>query len=340
MVARGVVTFNSRPSIRSVAVAAGPLEKKKSPFGPLFDKLYDSELCGEETNEKAHGRLIEDACGLALEKAGAMPADADFLLCGDLVNEMTPSNFAAANLHLPYLGLFSACATSVSSLIVSALLTETGASRLALAGSASQHNSIERQFRYPVEYGFQKGPTAQWTVTAAGFAAVTPCEPGYPGIRRATVGRSVDYGLTDPLNMGAAMAPAAFDTLSRHLTGTGSRPEDYDAIITGDLGRVGSSLFRQMAREEGLEVRRSKWRDAGEEFYGDDPSFFAGASGAGCSAAVYFSDVFKRLMDGEYKRVLLIATGALLSPLSFQQGESIPCTAHAVEITMEGEDRP
>ncbi|MET3575681.1 stage V sporulation protein AD [Bhargavaea ullalensis] len=336
MVARGILNFPSRPSIRAAAVAAGPLEKKKSIFGPLFDKLHDSELCGEDTNEKAHSRLIEDACGLALEKAGAMPADADFLLCGDLVNEMTPSNFAAANLHLPYIGLFSACATSVSSLAVAALLTESGASRLALAGSASHHNSIERQFRYPIEYGFQKGPTAQWTVTAAGFAAVTQNEPGYPEIRRATIGRSVDYGLTDPLNMGAAMAPAAFDTLSRHLFGTNSVPGDYDAIITGDLGSVGSSLFRQMAKEEGLEVRRSKWRDAGEEFYGDDPSFFAGASGAGCSAAVYFSDVFQKMLAGEYRRVLLIATGALLSPLSFQQGESIPCTAHAVELSMSG----
>ncbi|SIT68671.1 beta-ketoacyl-[acyl-carrier-protein] synthase family protein [Edaphobacillus lindanitolerans] len=334
MVARGVLSFSGRPSIRSAAVAAGPLEKKKSRFAHLFDQFYDSELCGEETNEKAHSRMIEDACGLVLEKAEAMPADADFLLCGDLVNQMTPSNFAAANLHLPYIGLFSACATSVSSLIAAALLTEAGASRLTLAGSSSQHNAIERQFRYPIEYGFQKGPTAQWTVTAAGFAAVTPNEPGYPEIRHATVGRSVDYGLTDPLNMGAAMAPAAFDTLNRHLSGTGNTPDDYDAIITGDLGSVGSSLFRNMAKDEGIEVKRSKWRDAGEEFYGDDPSFFAGASGAGCSAAVYFSDVFKRLMDGEYRRVLLIATGALLSPLSFQQGDTIPCTAHSVELVM------
>ncbi|SDE28933.1 stage V sporulation protein AD [Bhargavaea beijingensis] len=340
MVARGVIRFGSRPAIRAVAVAAGPTENKHSPFSLQFDRLYDSDLCGQKTNEQAHRKLIEDACGLALNKAGKTISDADYLVCGDLVNEMTPSNFAAATTGLPYVGLFSACATSTSALAYAALLSEAGASTLVLAGAASHHNAIERQFRYPIEYGFQKPQNAQWTVTAAGIAAVTPHEEGYPSIRQATIGRVVDYGLTDPLNMGAAMAPAAFDTFRRHLEAAGAEPEDYDVIITGDLGAIGTQLFRNMASESGYTVDGDRWRDAGKEFYGEDPSFFAGASGAGCSAAVYFSDVYNRMMEGEYRRALLMATGALLSPLSFQQGESIPCTCHAIELVMgEGESR-
>lgn len=339
MVARGVIHFGSRPTIRAAAVAAGPTEKKKSPFSHQFDRLYDSDLCGQKTNEQAHRQLIEDVCDLALNKAGKTISDADYLVCGDLVNEMTPSNFAAASTGLPYVGLFSACATSTSALSYAALLTEAGAASLVLAGAASHHSAIERQFRYPVEYGFQKPKNAQWTVTAAGIAAITPHEPGYPSIVQATVGRVVDYGLTDPLNMGAAMAPAAFDTFRRHLEAAGREPEDYDVIITGDLGAIGTELFRKMATEAGYIVEGERWRDAGKEYYGGDPAFFSGASGAGCSAAIYFSDVYNRMMDGEYKRALLMATGALLSPLSFQQGESIPCTCHAVELVMgEGEN--
>lgn len=340
MVARGVIRFAGRPIIRAAAVAAGPAEKKNSPFSPQFDRLYDSELCGQKTNEQAHRQLIEDACDLVLNKAGKTISDADYLVCGDLVNQMTPSNFAAASTGLPYVGLFSACATSTSALANAALLTEAGAASLVLAGAASHHNAIERQFRYPIEYGFKKPQNAQWTVTAAGIAAVTPYEKGYPEIAQATVGRVVDYGLTDPLNMGAAMAPAAFDTFRRHLEAAGTAPEDYDVIITGDLGAIGTQLFLQMASEAGYNAEGERWRDAGKEFYGGDSAFFSGASGAGCSAAIFFSDVYNRMIEGEYSRALLMATGALLSPLSFQQGESIPCTCHAIELDMgEGAER-
>jgi len=330
---KGLLTFPSTPSIVATGVTAGPIEKK-SPFHTGFDKMYEDERCGLDTNEQGHSKLMEDACMIALSKVDKIPSDADFILIGDLVNQMTPSSFCATTVGIPYIGMFSACATSVSSLLLAALLTEAGMSKLAVAGSSSQHNAIERQFRYPIEYGAQKGSTAQWTATAAGAAAIAPFQEGVPSIVRGTIGVAIDMGLTDPLNMGAAMAPAAADTLKRHLTGHGTAASDYDLIMTGDLAKVGFSIFQELAKNQGI-TELENFSDAGMEFYGNNPDFMAGASGAGCSAAVYFSEVYKKMMDKEYKRVLLIATGALLSPLSYQQGETIPCIAHAIELTMK-----
>lgn len=334
MVKKGLLTFSSTPSIVATGVTAGPLEKKKSPFQGGFDKIYDDERCGVDTNEQAHGKLMEDAILIALSKKKKIPNDADFLLAGDLVNQMTPTNFCAATVGIPFIGLFSACATSVSSLLLSALLTEAGMSKIAVAGSSSQHNAIERQFRYPIEYGVQKADTAQWTVTAAGAAVIVPYREGNPSITKGTIGAAVDFGLTDPLNMGAAMAPAAADTLQRHFEGHGTTEDDYDQIMTGDLGKTGFEIFKTLAGNQGVK-QFENFRDAGKEFYGNHPDFFSGASGAGCSAAVYFSDVYNKLKSNEYKKVLLIATGALLSPMSYQQGDTIPCIAHAVEIQMK-----
>ena len=333
MVVRGIIKFTTSPSIVATGVTAGPLEKKSS-FVQLFDKVYDDERNDLETNEKGHAKMMEEACKIALNKADVTPANTDFLLIGDLVNQMTPSNFCAFELEIPYIGMFSACATSVSTLITAAMLTEMGVSECSIAGAASQHNAVERQFRYPVEYGAQKPETAQWTVTAAGVATVTPYRKGFPSIMSATIGRTIDLGLTDPLNMGAAMAPAAADTLQRHLEGHDVKTGDYDAIITGDLGKTGFEIYKTLAKKAEINVF-GNFRDAGAEFFGDDPAFQSGASGAGCSAAMYFSDVFAKMMSGEYNRVLLIATGALLSPLSYQQGETIPCIAHAIELRMK-----
>ncbi|GKV66006.1 MULTISPECIES: stage V sporulation protein AD [unclassified Sporosarcina] len=332
MVKNGTLTFSTKPSIHSAGVTAGPLENKKSIFAKQFDKVYEDERCDLPTNEDGHSQLMYDAVMIALSKAKKDVQKIDFFLTGDLVNQMTPSNFTAHSLEIPYIGLFSACATSVSSMITGALFTEAQQANWIVAGSSSQHNAIERQFRYPLEYGSQKGATAQWTVTAAGAVLIGKNKPGLPSITCATVGKVVDMGMTDPLNMGSAMAPAAMATLSSHLTGHGKTIDDYDTIITGDLGSNGFKIFKALANEAGLPHTKN-FRDAGEEFYGKDPSFMAGASGSGCSAAVFFSDVYGKLCAGEYQRALLIATGALLSPLSYQQGDSIPCIAHAIEIT-------
>ncbi|WP_102694371.1 stage V sporulation protein AD [Rummeliibacillus pycnus] len=332
---QGVLYFPSKPAIIASGVVAGPVEKQ-SVFAKDFDMLYDNERADEDTNEKGHQTMAEQACQIALQKAKINKQDVDFLMSGDLVNQMTPSNFVAATLGIPYIGLFSACATSVSGAIIASLLTELGGSRYALAGAASQHNSIERQFRYPVEYGGQKPGTAQWTVTAAGYVLIAKGQINTPAIEAATVGKVIDLQQTDPFHMGAAMAPAACDTITRHLKGRGQTLKDYDLVMTGDLGKVGLSILKEMLMKEGMVKQEvQQIRDAGAEFYGDDDGFLAGASGAGCSASVFFSYILKQLNDKKIERVLAVATGALLSPLTVQQNESIPCTAHAIEISMK-----
>lgn len=330
-----VIVFQSKPSILATASVVGPLEKR-SVFKSYFDTVMDDERVQEKTNEKGHALMVNEACKLIVSKAGIKNLDIDYFIGGDLVNQMTPTNFAARELAVSFIGLFSACATSVSSVIIAGLLTEVGASQLAVAGASSQHNSVERQFRYPVDYGAQKPATAQWTVTGAGYALIGEHHDDFPFVEAATVGKVVDFGATDPFHMGGAMAPAAFDTIQQHLKGRKQKLTDYDAIMTGDLGQIGLKILKAMFAQSGTPKDQLQiFRDAGAEYYGEDESFQAGASGPGCSATVYFSYINEQLKSGRYKRVLLVATGALLSPLSYQQGETIPCTAHAMEIAMK-----
>ncbi len=329
-----VIVFPSKPALLASAAVVGPLEKR-SVYQTYFDKIFDDERFHKQTNEKGNAILISEACQLILKKTNLNNLDIDYLLGGDLINQMTPTNFAAKELAISFIGLFSACATSVSSIIIAALLTELGASDFAIAGASSQHNSVERQFRYPVNYGAQKPATAQWTVTAAGFVLVGKHQEKMPVIEAATIGKVIDFGATDPFHMGGAMAPAAFDTIQAHLEKRGQTLQTYDVIMTGDLGKIGLKILITMFAQSGVKKEDlARFRDAGAEFFGEDSSFQAGASGAGCSAAVYSSYVLEQFKTGRYKKVLLVATGALLSPLSFQQGQTIPCTAHAVEIGM------
>ena len=329
-----VIVFQSKPSILSSGVVVGPLEKR-SVFQSYFDKISTDERLQKASNEKGNAMLISEACQHILKKSNLNNLDIDYLLGGDLINQMTPTNFAARELAISFIGLFSACATSVSSIVIAALLTELGASEFSIAGASSQHNSVERQFRYPVDYGGQKPATAQWTVTAAGFVLVGKHQPKLPFIEAATIGKVIDYGAKDPFHMGGAMAPAAFDTIQAHLKKRSQTVQDYDVIMTGDLGKIGLKILIAMFAQSGVKKEDlSRFRDAGAEFYGEDTAFLAGASGAGCSAAVYSGYMMEQFKSGRYKRVLLVATGALLSPLSFQQGETIPCTAHAIEIGM------
>lgn len=333
MVKRGILTFSKKPVIASTGVTAGPLEKS-STFAAHIDKFYEDERCGLKTNEQAHAKMMEDACMIALSKIDQTPSDAEVFFTGDLVNQMTPSNFCSSTLGIPYIGLFSACATSVSSLLMAAVMHEAGLVNCAVAGSSSHHNAIERQFRYPVEYGVQKPATAQWTATAAGAATVKKHEANMPIIVGGTMGRTIDLQMTNPLNMGAAMAPAAADTVLRHLEGHGRTMDEYDLIMTGDLAQTGFALFKELLERQGVGPS-SILQDAGALFYGDDPAFMAGASGSGCSAAAYFGQVYHDLQQQTYERVLLVATGSLLSPLSYQQGGTIPCIAHAVELSLK-----
>ena len=327
----GTISFTQRPSIASAGVIVGPVEKS-SPFAEGFDEILETEKETNETYEQAASRFIEKACSTAVKKAHEKMDNIDLLIGGDLVNQMSPSNFAARKLAIPYFGVFSACASSMEAVIIGSLMLESGNAKNVLAGASSHHPSVERQFRYPLEYGAQKGKTAQWTVTAAGFALLQRQVENAPVITHATIGRVVDGNQSDPLHMGAAMAPAARDTIERHLKSTNSSMSDYDVIMTGDLGKIGLAILKDMFEDKNSGVIL---QDAGALFYGKDPFFNAGASGAGCSAAVFFGHVYNQLKSGTYKRVLLVATGALLSPLTYQQGDTIPCIAHAIECRME-----
>lgn len=331
-----VIVFHSKPTILATAAIVGPLEKR-SVFASYMDVIGEDERFGQKTNERGQHQLINDTVQMLLKKGDVQPLEIEYFLAGDLINQMTPTNFAAKTLAASFIGLFSACATSVSAVIVAALLTELGASKLAIAGASSHHNATERQFRYPIEYGAQKPTYAQWTVTGAGFCLIgQQREENNPVVVAATVGKVVDFAQVDPFHMGAAMAPAACDTLVQHLTQRQQTLASYDVVFTGDLGAYGLKMLKALLLEQGMQAEQLQClRDAGQEFYGEEQSFQAGASGAGCSAVVFFNYVMAQMRSGRYRRVLLIATGALLSPLSFQQGETIPCTAHAVEVVME-----
>ncbi|MEC2222619.1 MULTISPECIES: stage V sporulation protein AD [Heyndrickxia] len=325
-------TFTNRPAILSTGVVGGPFEKKGQMAGD-FDRFFEDLWFGEDSYEKAQRKLIEEAAGIALKKRNLKETDIQFFLAGDLINQITPTSFAARTNAIPYLGLFSACATSMESLALAAFIINHGGAEKVLAGASSHNATTEKQFRYPTEYGGQKPPTAQWTVTGAGFAVVGTEENGpAPRITSATIGKVLDLGISDPFNMGGAMAPAAVDTIEQHLRETGRDPSYYDLIVTGDLAKIGRSIALDLFKQKNLDIRSEQFQDCGLMVYDKSQPVQAGASGAGCSAIVLYGHLLNEMKKGRYQKILLVATGALLSPLSYQQGETIPCIAHACAI--------
>ncbi|MDQ0253973.1 stage V sporulation protein AD [Evansella vedderi] len=324
--------FNNKPVITSTGTVGGPFEAKGN-IPNDFDTLHEDMWLGQDSFEKAERVMFEEASIKAIEKGGLTKEDIQFIFAGDLVNQLTPITFACRTLGAPYFGLFGACSTSMEGLALSAYIVNSGGSTCVLTGSSSHNANIEKQFRYPTEYGAQKPPTAQWTVTAAGTAIVRDKGEG-PSITSATIGRVVDMGLSDPYNMGGAMAPAAVDTIEAHFRDRGIDPSYYDVIVTGDLGKIGQTIAYDLLVEHGLSLEKDQFRDCGLIIYREDQPVLAGASGSGCSAAVTYGHLLNRMKQGEINRMLVVATGALLSPLSYQQKETIPCIAHAVSIEM------
>jgi len=321
--------------ITSTGVTGGPFEANGN-LAEDFDLLYEDLWMGKETYEKAHRLLLEEAIKTALNKRNMEKEQIQFLFAGDLINQITPTSFAARTMQIPYFGLFGACSTSMEGLALASFVVNYQGANYVLTGASSHNAAVEKQFRYPTEYGGQKPPTAQWTITGAGVALVQPNEPGqvFPVTTAATIGKVIDMGLTDPFNMGGAMAPAAADTIIAHFRDLQLDPSYYDLIVTGDLGRVGHDTAFELINKSGLELERGQFQDCGLLMYKDDQPVQSGGSGAGCSATVLYGHLLNQLKMGTYKRILVVATGALLSPLSFQQNESIPCIAHAVAIEM------
>lgn len=324
--------------ITATGVTGGPFEANGK-LANDFDLLYEDLWMGKETYEKAHRHLLEEAIKRALDKRNVTKEQIQFLFAGDLINQITPTSFAARTMQIPYFGLFGACSTSMEGLALASFVVNYQGAQNILTGASSHNAAVERQFRYPTEYGGQKPPTAQWTVTGAGVALIQPNEPGqiFPVTTSATIGKIIDMGLTDPFNMGGAMAPAAADTIMAHFRDLQLAPSHYDLIVTGDLGRIGHDTAFELLNKSGLKLERKQFQDCGLLIYKKDQPVQAGASGAGCSATVLYGHLLNQLKMGTFKRILVVATGALLSPLSFQQNESIPCIAHAVAIEMNRE---
>jgi stage V sporulation protein AD len=323
-------TFSNKPVIISTGTVGGPFEAKGN-IADDFDLLHEDMWLEQDSFEKSQQTLMEEACQIAIKKTSIDKEDVQFFISGDLINQITPSNFAAKTLGVPYFGLFSACATSTESLALAATIINANGADYILSGTSSHNAAAEKQFRYPTEYGGQKPPTAQWTVTGAGCALVAK-EGNGPVITSATIGKVVDMGLTDPFNMGGAMAPAAVDTIETHFKETNVDPSYYDLIITGDLGHIGRESSLDLLNKRGLVIPEEKYVDCGLTIYREGQPVLAGASGPACSAIVTFGHFLNRMKKGELKRILVVATGSLHSPLSIQQSDPIPCIAHAVSI--------
>lgn len=328
------ITFPNKPAIVAVAAIAGPMEGR-GPLGPFYDEVTRDTLLGQKSWEQAEVKLMEKAINTAVKKAGLQPGEIDAVICGDLLNQLTASSFAARTLDRPHLGIYGACSSWAEAMILGALMVDGGYAGRVVIGASSHHDSAERQFRYPTEFGAQRPPTATWTVTGAGAACIADKNEAKgsaaPVITHGTIGRVIDIGVKDPYDLGSAMAPAAVDTIVTHLRDTNRIPSDYDLIITGDLGWLGRTLATELAMEIGFNLE-PVFDDCGLHIYHPSQDVHCGASGCASSALMYTAVLHRRLMSGEIKRLLLVATGALFSTTTYQQGESIPSIAYAVAI--------
>jgi len=322
--------FENKPVILTTGVVGGPFEARGN-IPNDFDILHDDMWLKQASFEKAQQSMLEEACQLAVKKSEIQKEQVNFFIAGDLINQITPTNFAAKTMGLPYFGLFNACATSTESLALAASIINANGANYILSGASSHNSATEKQFRYPTEYGGQKPATAQWTVTGAGVALVAKDGEG-PVVTSATIGKVVDMGITDPFNMGGAMAPAAVDTIETHLKERGVDSDYYDLIITGDLGHIGREVSFDLMQKRGMNLPEDKYVDCGLTIYREDQPVLAGASGAACSSVVTYGHFLNMMKQGKLKRILVCATGALHSPLSVNQGDPIPCIAHAVSI--------
>ena len=307
----------------------GPLEGK-GPLKDYFDYVVKDDTLKEKSFEKSERKMFKNIVVGAIDKAGLTIGDIDFFFGGDLLNQIVSSSYTARELQLPFVGLYSACATMAESLALASIFVDNGLAKNVVAGTCTHFSSAERQYRFPLELGNQRPPTAQWTITGGG-ASIISNKPSKIKVVSATFGKVTDYGINDVNNMGAAMAPAACDTIITHLKNMERSTNDYDFIATGDLGKLGSEILIDLLEYHGVKIGKN-YADCGCMMYDKTERVFMGGSGAGCSASILNSYILKKLSSGEFKRVLLVSTGALMSTTTSQQGDTIPGIAHAVEL--------
>lgn len=330
---QGTLSFYNAPSVTSYAAAVGPKEGE-GPLADCFDYIAENADLGEATWEASESALQKKAFRTALQKGGLSENDISFIFAGDLLNQCTSSAYGLRDFSIPFIGLFGACSTMAESLAVASVFVESGLANNAVALTSSHFCAAERQFRFPVNYGGQRTPTAQWTVTGAGCAVVSPHgQPPY--VKAVTFGKINDMGVKDANNMGAAMSGAAYETISTHLANTKTNINSYDLIVTGDLGKVGSGLLFDLFNKDKVDISKVH-KDCGIMIYDlEGQDVHSGGSGCGCSASVLCGYILQEIAQLKLKNVLFVATGALMSPTMIQQGESIPSVAHAVHIAAQ-----
>ena len=326
---RQTAALQDPPSVVGSASVVGKKEGE-GPLAATFDHISQDDSFGERTWEKAESAMQKLALAAALNKAGLSVSALDYLLAGDLLNQCIGSGFAVRGQDVPFFGLYGACSTMAESLSLAALLLDGGFGVRAAAMTSSHFCSAERQYRTPLEYGGQRTPTAQWTVTGSGCLILAREGQG-PYVTHVTTGKIVDKGIKDAANMGAAMAPAAYSTISAHFQDTGRKPSDYDLIVTGDLGKLGRDIVADWFHRDGMNLKNLS--DCGTLIYDlEGQDVHCGGSGCGCSAVVLAGFLLDGMKQGRWRRILFCGTGALLSPTSSQQGESIPSICHAVAL--------
>ncbi|WP_188206063.1 stage V sporulation protein AD [Alkalibacillus aidingensis] len=321
--------FDNGVYIKGSATVTGPREKQ-GPLGQTYDYSFEDLYCGEDTWERAEQALLNKSIDLCLQKAKVRKDAVDLLVSGDLLNQNVTSNYVARDFPSSFLCVFGACSTSMEALAIASSQVDSGNSDVALASTSSHYSTAERQFRYPTEYGGQKPDTQTSTVTGAG-AALVQKERSFVQVEAATIGKVVDFSANDPLDMGSAMAPAAADTIVQHLKDMNRQPEEYDMILTGDLSSVGTPIAKKLTYQFGYDIENVH-RDCGLMVYNSNQNVFAGGSGCAVSAVVSYGHIMQQLRSGELNKVLIVATGALLSPTIVQQKETIPCIAHGVVL--------
>ena len=324
------IEFKHPPKIIGRASVVGKKEGE-GPLGDLFDRVEQDPMFGTNTWEEAESQLQKLAAEAAIRNAGLDRSDIRYMLAGDLLGQLIATSFGVMELEIPLFGLYGACSTMGEAMTLGSILVDGGYADRVLSLASSHFASAEKQFRFPLEYGNQRPLSANWTVTGCGAVILSKDGEG-PKVAGVTTGKIVDMGLKDSMNMGACMAPAAADTICQHLQDFGRKPEDYDKIITGDLGVVGKQLLEEFLSNKGMDISKQHMDCGIEIFNNATQDTHAGGSGCGCSASVLTAYILPKIMKGEWKRVLFIPTGALLSTVSFNEGQSVPGIAHAVVI--------
>lgn len=323
------LTYQNPPHILGHGSIVGP-EEGKGPLGDSFDIVCDDVKCGQDTWEKGEMKMVSDVINLTLGKTSLSASDIDFLIAGDLLDQIITANFVSRDYDIPFLGIYGACSTAIEALSLGSIQMDGGYADCVLCFASSNYQTAERQYRTPLEYGVQYSGNKQWTVTGSG-AYILGWLGGKVWITHSTIGKVIDMGTKDANDMGSAMAPAAADTILQHFMDLDRGPQDYDMVITGDLGQIGKKILTSLLKGKNVDLG-NKLQDCGVMIFGGNKKYGAGGSGCASSATVIGSVIIPQIMSGKLNRVLALGTGALLSPLSVQQSESIPGIAHAVVI--------